>query len=211
VPDAGGGVVVWGHSQGGQAALWAGELADAYAPDLDLAGVVAFAPAARLDAFLGAPGSMLLAGFTVAAASGLAAASPQLRLTDLLSQGALDRLAALETGCIAGTAVVFGAVPGGVLRAAPDDLPDWRAAIAANEAGEQRSAAPVLVAQGDDDPLVRPEVPELYAERACDNGSVVELRRYPGVDHGGILDASMRDALAWTVDRLADRPADTTC
>jgi Secretory lipase len=211
VPEATGGAVVWGHSQGGQAALWAGELAGGYAPDLDLSGVVAFAPAARLDAFLGAPGSVLLAGFTVAAAAGLAATNPQLHLDDLLTQGALDRLGALETSCIAATAVTFGAVPGGVLKTAPDELPDWKAAIAANEAGEHRTAAPVLVAQGDQDPLVRPAVAQLYAQRACASGSLVDLRSYAGRDHGDIVDAAEKDALAWTVDRLDDRPAVDTC
>ena len=37
--------LVWGLSQGGHAALWAGQLADSYAGELDLAGVVAAAPA----------------------------------------------------------------------------------------------------------------------------------------------------------------------
>src|SRR5690606_16853591 len=38
-------VVVWGHSQGGHAALWTGLLAPTYAPDVALRGVAAFAPA----------------------------------------------------------------------------------------------------------------------------------------------------------------------
>ena len=36
---------VWGHSQGGQAALYTGLLARGYAPDLQLVGVAAAAPA----------------------------------------------------------------------------------------------------------------------------------------------------------------------
>ena len=36
--------VVWGHSQGGQASLFAGEIAPTYAPELDLRGIVAGAP-----------------------------------------------------------------------------------------------------------------------------------------------------------------------
>jgi uncharacterized membrane protein HdeD (DUF308 family) len=42
--------VVWGHSQGGHAALWAGQLADTYAPDADVIGVAALSPAADLPA-----------------------------------------------------------------------------------------------------------------------------------------------------------------
>ena len=40
--------VVWGHSQGGHAALWAGTLADDYAPDAGVVGVAAIAPAGNL-------------------------------------------------------------------------------------------------------------------------------------------------------------------
>jgi len=39
---------VWGHSQGGHASLYTGELAASYAPDLKLVGVVAAAPATYL-------------------------------------------------------------------------------------------------------------------------------------------------------------------
>src|SRR4029453_12020970 len=38
----------WGHSQGGHAALFAGELARSYAPELTLMGVAAVSPATEL-------------------------------------------------------------------------------------------------------------------------------------------------------------------
>ncbi len=44
--------VVWGHSQGGHAALWAGVLAPAYAPDVNVVGVAALAPASDLKALV---------------------------------------------------------------------------------------------------------------------------------------------------------------
>jgi pimeloyl-ACP methyl ester carboxylesterase len=50
LPDAGASnrLAVWGHSQGGQASLYTGELAASYAPDLKLVGVAAAAPATYL-------------------------------------------------------------------------------------------------------------------------------------------------------------------
>src|ERR1700690_3925519 len=50
MPGAGGGkkFVVWGHSQGGHAALFTGLIAKTYAPELDLLGVAAAAPATDL-------------------------------------------------------------------------------------------------------------------------------------------------------------------
>src|SRR6202522_3813417 len=50
LPGAGGGkrFVVWGHSQGGHASLFTGAIAKSYAPELDLLGVAAAAPATDL-------------------------------------------------------------------------------------------------------------------------------------------------------------------
>ncbi len=54
MPGAGGGrmFAVWGHSQGGQAALYTGILAQSYAPDLRLVGIAAAAPATDLATLL---------------------------------------------------------------------------------------------------------------------------------------------------------------
>lgn len=45
-------VILWGHSQGGQAALFAAERASRYAPELTIAAVAVAAPAADLGALL---------------------------------------------------------------------------------------------------------------------------------------------------------------
>src|SRR5262249_44914325 len=45
-------VVVWGYSQGGHAALWTGIVGPRYAPDLEICGVAAIAPAANLENIL---------------------------------------------------------------------------------------------------------------------------------------------------------------
>ncbi|MBA3606771.1 MAG: lipase, partial [Acidimicrobiia bacterium] len=42
--DAGADVAVWGHSQGGHVALFTGQLAPVYAPELNIVGVAAGAP-----------------------------------------------------------------------------------------------------------------------------------------------------------------------
>ena len=46
--DAGPRYAIWGHSQGGHAALYAGHIAAEWAPDLELVGVVAGAPPSQL-------------------------------------------------------------------------------------------------------------------------------------------------------------------
>ena len=107
--------------------------------------------------------------------------------------------------------MTFAGVQGGVVRTDPADLPDWRDAIAANEAGEQGSSIPVLVLQGTKDVLVRPAVAQLYTERACAVGTPVDLREVAGADHNGVVGAGRDDALSWTADRLSGAPASDTC
>ena len=45
-------MVVWGYSQGGHAALWTGIVGPRYAPDLEILGVAAIAPAANIKNIL---------------------------------------------------------------------------------------------------------------------------------------------------------------
>ena len=45
--DASSTYVVWGHSEGGQTAMWALNIASSYAPELTLKGVEALAPASN--------------------------------------------------------------------------------------------------------------------------------------------------------------------
>ena len=60
---------MWGHSQGGHASLYTGELAASYAPDLKLVGVAAAAPATYLaelfDADKSSPGGKDLTAMTI--------------------------------------------------------------------------------------------------------------------------------------------------
>jgi acetyl esterase/lipase len=142
----------------------------------------------------------------VAAVAGLAAALPELHPADVLVPAALERLSLLETSCIASVLTAFGVIPGGALRAEGLQRPEWQAAVSANEAGEHRSAAPVLVLQGDDDVLVRPAASVEYQQRACASGSSVQLKRYPGVDQGVVLDHALGDALDWSSARLDRKP-----
>ena len=75
---AGRDLLVGGHSQGGHAALFAGELAGSYAPELRLGGVMAAAPAADLEAILPAASAIRqAAGFVVMAGKGFQAAYPR--------------------------------------------------------------------------------------------------------------------------------------
>lgn len=61
--------VVWGHSQGGGAALWTGVLASSYAPETNVIGVAALAPASDLPSLVGnldvVPGGAIFASYII--------------------------------------------------------------------------------------------------------------------------------------------------
>jgi hypothetical protein len=75
--DAGDQLSIFGYSQGGHGALWAGQLAADWAPDYDLVGTVAGAPATELPIIFGAAGSLPIAGFLYMIIAGFAEAYPE--------------------------------------------------------------------------------------------------------------------------------------
>jgi acetyl esterase/lipase len=102
--DLGDQTVVWGHSQGGGAALWTGVEAASYAPDVPLAGIAALAPASDVLALAGGVQESRVGQlFTTFVAQGYSAAYPDVSFDDyvpgrptgiptLLAQGADDSL-----------------------------------------------------------------------------------------------------------------------
>src|SRR5690606_3141602 len=82
-------VVVWGPSQGGAAALWTGGAAADYAPELDIQGVAAMAPAADLPAMIGKLADEQAGAFVGPfVIEGFAAAYDDVRVTDYVRPAA---------------------------------------------------------------------------------------------------------------------------
>ncbi len=204
-------VVAWGHSQGGQAVVWAGEIAKAYAPHLDVVGVVAAAPAAHISPIGAAGGTKAIAGFWVPAMAGLAAAHSELNLADVMTPEAVTDLPLLETGCLGEYFSAFGGLAKAPEKTNPMDIPAWKAVLTKNDAGQQPSAAPLFVAQGDQDTTVPQALNDIYTKAACSIGDVVGYRVYPGLTHTTVMVSGVPDMLAWIADRLAGTPPPDTC
>ncbi len=87
---------VWGHSQGGQAALYVGLIAKRYAPELHLVGVAAAAPATELARLmgddLGSPGGDNLTSMTLWSWQRVFGA-PMSRVVESRAVPVVDRLA----------------------------------------------------------------------------------------------------------------------
>jgi len=215
-PDIGAGeqVVLWGHSQGGHAVLFANEIAPTWAPELDVVGTVAGAPPSQMPLLLGALGNGPTSFFLAMVIAGWAAAYPDADPADLLTPTGLERLPAVDEQCIGELAGTWGApADEPLLRedVAGDPPAPWPELFQANEPGRAVGAGPVLVIHGEQDALVPPVTSALLAERMCAVGQEVERRTYPEADHISVIPASLGDMMGWIEDRLAGQPVATGC
>ncbi len=210
--------VVWGHSQGGGAALWTGQVQPTYAPDVPLAGVAALAPASDLpgfaDTLAGLTGGSIFASYLV---EGYVGTYDDVRRGDVVAPGAQPQVRALADRCLSEPAALVS-----VLQSVTTGFSVFRTPLGGGALGERLAenvstgppAVPLLVAQGTDDAIIAPAVQAAYVERLCADGIDVDYRTYDGRDHVGLVTASsplVPDLLAWTADRLAGEPFASTC
>lgn len=210
--------VVWGHSQGGQGALWTGQEAATYAPELTVKGIAAFAPAANLyglaDADKNDP-----AGKTVSAyiATTWNDVFPELDLERHLTPGSAGGVEKIRELCFSGhdglAAILLGTqVPNQIF---PDSaLAGPFGALLKRQTPDGPFPAPVLVAQGLADPLVKPQLQLDYVEGRCAAGVELDYRTYPGLNHGTLVDENSPltpQLVQWTLDRWDDKPATPNC
>jgi pimeloyl-ACP methyl ester carboxylesterase len=209
---------VWGHSQGGQAALFTGLEAARYAPELKLVGVAAAAPATDLGALmtddLGAGGGNNITAMTLWSWARVYGA-PMDKVVSPRAEPVIDRLTKL---CIERWFEIFTrrgptlALEKSFLRVnnLADEEP-WRRLLKENSAGPLPADIPVFLAQGSSDGLVRPAITEAYRAQLCRNGNRVELVLMPGVGHAFIARDVAGAAVAWMEARFAGEPAPTNC
>ena len=103
--------VVWGHSQGGQAALWTGGLAPTYAPDVLISGVAAMAPAS--DAIGLVQNMPNIAGGSVFAsyvAAAYADSYPDVSFNDYITPVAGTFVREMSTRCLSGPGVLVSLI-----------------------------------------------------------------------------------------------------
>jgi alpha-beta hydrolase superfamily lysophospholipase len=208
--------VVWGHSQGGNSALWTGIRADEYAPDVNIAGVAALAPASDLPAlFKSAQGTAfgkIVSSYLIHA---YATAYPDVGMTayvdartrplvgDIASRCAGGLLSVIETKLLP-SAGIFARDPasGPLGERLRQNTPATAIAV------------PVLVAQGGADDLVLPSLQSRYVAARCAAGQPIDYRLYAGRDHVSLVTnhpALDADLIAWTRDRFAGLPDTPNC
>jgi alpha-beta hydrolase superfamily lysophospholipase len=219
IPEAGAGArfAVWGHSQGGQAALFAGQLARTYAPELALAGVAAIAPATNLGVLLeddlSERAGRILGAYTLWSWSQVYGA-PLAEVVSPADRSAIDRTArdCVETEGEADRAA-FDSLPLPVSLLLPGALSrePWKRLLEENRPGRARIGVPIYVAQGSEDTIVRPSVTSDFVGALCRSGEIVRYEVLPGADHLRAARASATSAVQWMRDRLDGKPARNGC
>lgn len=204
-------VVIWGHSQGGHAALFANQIADDWAPDLDVLGTVAGAPPSQLSLIAAALKNSPFRFYLGMVAAGWAAAYPDADPADVLTPLGLERLAVVDEGCSSDLATAWNDLPyDDLVKADPATVEPWATLLVENDPGFEVGASPVLIIHGEQDEQIPVVSSELLLTRMCGIGQVVERRTYPG-SHSGVIGPSMADMLAWIDARLAREAAPTSC
>ncbi|MFJ4234010.1 lipase family protein [Cellulosimicrobium cellulans] len=210
--------VVWGHSQGGHAALWTGAVAPEYAPDVPLAGVAALAPASDLTGLVShlesVTGGSVFASFVVEAYDAI---YPDSDAAGYVRPGARFVVREMASRCLSEPSALVS-----VAEALSMDQPLWTTDPTTGPLGERLAenvptgpvAAPLLVAQGASDTLILPMAQEAYVGARCAAGQPVDYRVYGERDHVGLVQAGSPlapDLVRWTEARLAGEPPTPTC
>ncbi|GGP01969.1 lipase family protein [Nonomuraea glycinis] len=183
-----------GHSQGGQAAIAAGELAKTWGRGLDFRGTVGLAPVTDVGQAYnyGSPGPVDR-GFYLLALQGLKTLHPGLRYDDYLGAQAMRMLPVAEKECTAKIWEDFSADLGDKLNDFQFTPQTLEAALKlqplldAQSVPRGKTPGPMLLLQGDRDPSIKIAVTEQAVRNARAAGTAATFRVYPGKDHYTVL------------------------
>jgi len=215
--QAGADYVVWGHSQGGHSSLWSGHLAPELAPELNLLGVAAAAPAGELADIMGAQwdttvgwgiGPEVLISWPyvddrlspeqVATATGLRS------YQQLAEDCTYDKQLLLEVLALRAAGQEFFEVD-------PMTLPEWERFVVEQTPPPMPADMPVFLAQGTADEVVLAWPNAKLQDAWCAAGSNITALWMGGIGHLAAATTSGPSAVSWIADRFAGRPANRTC
>ncbi|GAA5036767.1 lipase family protein [Microbacterium fluvii] len=212
--------VVWGHSQGGGAALWTGAVAGAYAPQVWVRGVAALAPAADpvglVENVTDVTGGSIFASFAFAAFSQI---YPDVTYGEYIRPGATTIVRAMAQRCLTDPGTVVSVLASLGMSRDPDIFAEDPTEGALGEDLEENTppawvAAPVFVGQGAADSVISAATQNASVARMCAAGQTVDYHLYAGYEHAQIMEGYsplIEDLFAWTHARFDGEQAGTEC
>ncbi len=209
------GFVVWGHSQGGHAALHAGQAWQEYAPELNLLGVVSGAPPSQFTLIYDVLTIGPYRGYLVMAFAAFADAYEDANLEDIFRPEALAELDILEEECLDEVLANFADVELRDLQTVDNPLrvEPWDDLALQNDVNQKPVPAPLLILHGGDDAQV-PAVSSLFLlGQLCSLAGQGPTQRieYPGEGHSAVVLAYLGDMLEWIGARFAGEDAPNSC
>jgi len=209
--------IAWGHSQGGHAAMWTATIARRYAPELQMRGVAAAAPASELARLFDRDSNeftgKVLTAMTIWSWSQvfgyptdnlvapMAVASYQ-TVAQTCSESIISSIAGL---------LAESMLQSDFPRLNPTEIEPWRTQIRRNTLSGAHLSVPVFMAQGLADTVVWPQITEDYVRRLCRNGNAVRLVLVPGASHTVIAKETAPMTVEWMASRFAGAPAPNNC
>jgi len=225
-------VVLWGHSQGGHAALWAAQIAADYAPELRIRGVAALSPAAEPYALAqellrnsrtgGAGESAAILSVLVSwVLVPYADTYYDVQVEDYVAPGARWIVREMTQRCPTEPGVVVSVL---AALGVANDRPLYDTDLTTGALGRrlQQNAAtgpygiPMLVSWGMADEVIPARLHEQLVSGLCEQGEQVRWASYAGVDHTGVMLPGSRLPtllMEWTHSRVfvtGDRVDDCT-
>lgn len=202
---------IWGHSQGGHAAMFAGHIAKTYAPEIELVADVAGAPPSQLllvnAALQTSPYKHYIA--MVAAAMNAAYGDQKADLTQVLTPEGLEFLNNMDTMCSSDLGKAAAGLDFTKLQKAdPSTIPAWNQLLKDNDPGTFTAPIPVplLIIHGGNDEQIPVVSSAALFDQLCKIGQVEQRWVFAGQSHAGVIAPSFTSMVSWIGDRFTGKP-----
>ena len=218
-------VGIWGYSEGGQASLWAAQLAASYAPALHVEGAAAGGVPGNLKVTAAALNGGAFAGFGLDAVIGLHTAYPGMPFSSLLNSAGVSAVDQAEQLCWTGTIADFafanienyttGHLTLNQIYALHGPEGTWGKIVNSQKLGvglgtTYKISFPVFQYRGLADEVIPASTENATHEAYCAAGIPTQWATYPG-DHILADTEAISDVISWFAARFAGVPTTGNC
>lgn len=213
---AGSKFVAWGHSQGGHSALWAGHLAKQIAPELELIGVAAAAPAAELRLVVQAQWQVPAWGWALGPEilQSWPVEYPGLEVTGVVTPSGIADAPRVAQECIVQAAlegVVRGSRGDDFFVKDPMSVDEWRVVAEEQSVPPMPADMPVFIGQSTADTVLLAWPIAVLQEQWCEAGSTLDTLWIGDVSHQQTAIVIGPQVVRWIDARFSGLPATNTC